>query len=120
MPICVNDPRWRVVLLAQGFGSESALLPAASCLAPEEKVECGAGGVHRSIKVTPLAFDPDVGLIYPPTVVGRFEFRAQTSFHFRGVTLHPPPDGNVVDESSWARKRDSAAAERRLILRHRV
>src|SRR5215471_19662899 len=72
------------------------------------------------VKVTPLAFDPDVGLIYPPTVVGRFEFRAQTSFHFRGVTLHPPPDGNVVDESSWARKRDSAAAERRLILRHRV
>src|SRR5262249_23033061 len=64
----------------------------------EEKVECGAGGVHRSIKVTPLAFDPDVGLIYPPTVVGRFEFRAQTSFHFRGITLHPPPDGNVVDQ----------------------
>ena len=69
-------------------------------MAKEEKVECGAGGVKSPIKVTPLAFDPDVGLIYPPTVVGRFEFRAQTSFHFRGVTLHPPPNGNVVDQKS--------------------
>jgi hypothetical protein len=44
--------------------------------------------------------DPDVGLVYPPTVGGRFELRAQTSFHFRGVTLHPPPDGDVVDRES--------------------
>ena len=31
----------------------------------------------------------------PPTDVGRFEPRARTSFHFRGVTLHPP-DRDVI------------------------
>jgi hypothetical protein len=47
-------------------------------------------------KYTPLALDPDVGLIQPPAVVGRFELRAQTAFHFRGVALHPPPHGDVI------------------------
>src|SRR6516225_11975916 len=42
------------------------------------------------------ALDPDVGLVYPPTVVGRFEFRAQTSFHFWRIALDPPPDGDVI------------------------
>src|SRR5215471_639420 len=100
MPIGVNDPRWRVVLLAQGFGSGSALLSAASCLAKEEKVEGGAGGVKSPIKVTPLAFDPYVGFVDAPTIARSLESRAQTSFHFRGIALHPPPDRNVVDQKS--------------------
>src|SRR5271165_4677423 len=45
---------------------------------------------------TPLALDPDVRLVHSPTVARRFELRAQTSFHFRGVTLHPPPHRDVI------------------------
>ena len=41
---------------------------AASCLALEEKVEGRAGRIHRAIQVAPLALDPDVGLVHPPTV----------------------------------------------------
>src|SRR5208282_2123715 len=59
-------------------------------LGREEKVEGRAGRIHRTIQVAPLALDPDVGLVHPPTVGSRFESRAQTSFHFRRVTLHPP------------------------------
>src|SRR5271165_4751145 len=58
-------------------------------LGREEKVEGRAGRIHRTIQVAPLALDPDVGLVHPPTVSGRFESRAKTSFQFRGVTLHP-------------------------------
>src|ERR1700722_6990546 len=48
----------------------------------------------------PLALNPDVGLIHPPTVVGRSEPRSQSALNFWGVTLHPPPDGDVIDRKS--------------------
>ena len=67
-----------------------------SCLAGRREVEGRAGGIHRPVKVTPLAFHPDVGLVHPPTVIGWFDSPAQTSFHFRGVTLHPPPHRDVI------------------------
>jgi hypothetical protein len=59
------------------------------CVAPGRKkeVEGGAGRIHRTIQEAPLALDPDVGFVHLPRVVGRFETPAQTSFHFRGVTL---------------------------------
>src|SRR4029077_5114955 len=44
----------------------------------------------------PFAFNPDVGLIHPPTVVGWFESPTQTLFHFRAIALDPPPDGDVI------------------------
>ena len=33
-------------------------------------------------------------------VVGRSEPRSQSALNFWGVTLHPPPDGDVVDRKS--------------------
>jgi hypothetical protein len=45
---------------------------------------------------TPTCLNPDVGLIHPPTVVGRFESRAQTSLQFQGVALDPSPDRDVI------------------------
>src|SRR5260370_41767423 len=44
----------------------------------------------------PLALDPDVGFVHSPTVVGRSEPRAQTSFHFWGIPLDPTPHRNVI------------------------
>src|SRR5208282_6224593 len=84
-------------------------------LGREEKVEGRAGGVHRPIQVAPLAFDPYVGLVHPPTVVGRFEPRAQTSFHFRGVTLHPSPHRDMVDPQTTLGEqlRDLSIGERK-------
>jgi hypothetical protein len=40
--------------------------------------------------------NPNARLVQAPAVVGRFEPRAQTSFHFRSVALDPPPDGDAV------------------------
>ena len=74
-----------------GGNNPSLALKALCCgrvlLGREEKVEGRTGSVHRSVQVAPFALDPDVGLIHPPTVCGRLESRAQTSLHFRGVTL---------------------------------
>jgi hypothetical protein len=36
-------------------------------LGREEKVEGGAGRILRTIQVAPLALDPDVGFVHPPT-----------------------------------------------------
>jgi hypothetical protein len=57
-----------MVLLTQGFGQE-ALCCARVLLGREEEVEGPAGGVHRPIQVAPLAFDPYVGFVYPPTAL---------------------------------------------------
>src|SRR5271165_7428923 len=84
----VDDTRHGMVLPPQRFAQE-ALCCSRVLLGREEKVEGRARRIHRTIQVAPLALDPDVGLVHPPTVSGRFESRAQTSFHFRGVTLHP-------------------------------
>jgi hypothetical protein len=35
-----------------------------------------------------------------PTVVGRSEPQSQSTLNFRGVTLDPPPDVDVVDQKS--------------------
>src|SRR4029077_18557380 len=37
-------------------------------------------------------------------IVGRFEAPTQSALKFRGVTLHPPPDGQVVDQKSTLSK----------------
>ena len=50
--------------------------------------------------IAEFALNPNVGLIHPPTVVGRSEPRSQSALNFWGVTLHPPPDGDVVDRKS--------------------
>jgi hypothetical protein len=91
----VDDARMRMVRTSQSFTQE-ALCCGRVLLGREKEVDRRTGRVHRTIQVAPLALDPDVGFVQPPTVVGRFELRAQTAFHFRGVTLHPPPDGNMI------------------------
>jgi len=68
----VDDTRHGMVLPTQGFGQE-ALCCGRVLLGREEKVECGADGVHRPIKVTPLAFHPDISLVHTPAVIGRLQ-----------------------------------------------
>src|SRR5271165_247157 len=58
------------------------------------------GGIDSSVQVYPFAFDPDVRLIHPPTVVGRSEPRSQTALNFWGVALYPSPHRDVVDRKS--------------------
>ena len=84
-----------MVCSAERFGKK-ALGRGRVLLGREKEVEGSAGRIHRPVKVTPLAFYPDVRLVNAPAVGARFEPRAQTSFHFRGVTLHPPPHRDVI------------------------
>src|SRR5208282_5035122 len=95
MLVGVDDSRRRMVCSAERFGKK-ALGRGRVLLGREKEVEGGAGGIHRPVKVTPLAFHPDVGLVHPPTVAGRFAPRVQTSFHFRGVTMYPSPHRDVI------------------------
>ena len=61
-----------------------------------KEVNRRTGGVHSPVQIHPLALNPDVGFIRPPTVVGWFESPTQTLFHFRAIALDPPPDGDVI------------------------
>ena len=42
-------------------------------LGREEKVEGRTGRVKSPIKVTPLAFHPDISLVHTPAVIGRLQ-----------------------------------------------
>src|SRR5208283_3711096 len=97
--IGIDYARGRMVLSAQGFG-EKALSRCCVAFSRQKEVDRRTGGVNSPVQVYPFAFDPDVRLVDPPRVVGRFEPRAQTSFQFRGVTLYPSPDGDVVDQQA--------------------
>ena len=95
MLVGVDDARHGMGLPSQHFG-QKAFCCGRVLLGREEKVEGRAGRNHRTIQVAPLALDPDVRLVHPPTVIGRFEPRAQAPIDFRGVTLNPPPNGDVI------------------------
>jgi hypothetical protein len=91
----VDDSRRRMVCSAERFGKK-ALGRGRGLLGREQEVDRRAGRIHRPLKVTPLAFHPDVRLVHAPAVGARFEPRAQTSFHFRGVTLDRSPHRDVI------------------------
>src|SRR5271165_1584433 len=95
----VDDPRRRMVLSAQSLG-EKALGRRCIAFSREKEVDRRTGRVDSPVQIDPLALNPDVGLIHLPTVVGRSEPRSQSALNFWGVTVHPPPDGDVVDRKS--------------------
>src|ERR1700736_4963985 len=99
----VDHPRGGMVRTSQGFG-QKALGGHGVALGRKKEVEGRPSGIHRTIQVAPLALDPDVGLGHPPTVVGRSEPQSQLALNFWGVTLNPPPDGDVVDQKSTLSK----------------
>src|ERR1700686_3643060 len=72
LPVGVDASRGRMVCSAERFG-QKALCYGRVLFGREKEVEGRAGRIHRPEKVTPLALDPDVGLVHPPTVVRRFE-----------------------------------------------
>src|SRR5690348_637020 len=95
MLVGVDHSRRRMLCSAERFGKE-ALCCGRVLLSREEKVEGRSGRIYRTIQVAPLAFDPDVGFVHPPTASGRFEPRAQTPFHFRGIALDPSPHRDMI------------------------
>ena len=64
----VDHPRRGIVRSAQRF-CEKALGRDRVLLSREEKIQGRSARVHRPVEVTPLAFDPDVGLVHTPAVV---------------------------------------------------
>src|SRR5260221_4745774 len=68
-------PRSGMVRSAQRFG-EKALSRGCVLLGREKEIEGGAGGIHRSIQVTALAFHPDVRLVHAPAVIGGLQVAA--------------------------------------------
>src|SRR5271165_5517419 len=68
MLVGVDDSRRRMVCSSERFGKK-ALGCGRVLLGGEKEVEGGAGGIHRPVKIAPLAFYPDVGLVHAPVVV---------------------------------------------------
>ena len=69
------------------------------CIPPggEQKIDAGAGGVHRTVQIGPFAFDADVRFVDTPALVRRFEVWPKTSVDLGRVALNPSPDGYVID-----------------------
>ena len=65
-------------------------------MAERKEVEGGAGGIHRPIKVTPLAFHPDVRLVHAPAVIGGLQVRPSTPLQLGRVSLDPSPYRHVI------------------------
>jgi hypothetical protein len=70
----VDHPRRGMSSLRPALFARKRLAADASCLA--ERRKGGAGGIHRPIKVTPLAFHPDVRLVHAPAVIGGLQVAA--------------------------------------------
>src|SRR5271165_3791380 len=101
--IGIDYARGRMVLSAQGFG-EKALSRCCVAFSRQKEVDRRTAGVESPILIHPLALNPNIGLIHPPTVVGRSEPRSQSALNLWGVTLDPPPDGDVVNQQSTLSK----------------
>jgi hypothetical protein len=56
------------------------------------------------LKYTPLALDPDVGQSPPANCRWSVGAAVAIGAEFLGVTLDPPPDGDVVDQKSTLSK----------------
>jgi hypothetical protein len=56
----------------------------------------GVPALISQYEIDPLALHPDVGFVYSPTVVGRYEPRAQTALNFWGIPLDPTPHLDVI------------------------
>ena len=57
-----------------------------------------ACGIHGSVQISVLPFDPDVGFIDAVAFVGTFQVSAAAPVQFRPVDLHPAPDATGVDK----------------------
>src|SRR5260370_4240311 len=80
----------------QPTGRPGALGRCCVAFSRQKEVDRRTAGVDSPVYIDPLALDPDVGFVHSPTVVGRSEPRAQTSFHFWGIPLDPTPHHDVL------------------------
>ena len=60
------------------------------------KINRSARGIDCTIQVPPVPALANVRLVDPPGAVGRFQYAPTSPVQFRGVVLHPAPNGRVV------------------------
>ena len=57
-------------------------------------------GIYRSVQISVLPFDPDLGFVDAVVLIGAFQVRAAAPVQFRPVDLGPAPDATGVDEQA--------------------
>ena len=60
------------------------------------KINGSARGIDSTVQVPPVSALANVRFVDPPGAVGRFQFAPTSPVQFRGVALHPAPNGRVV------------------------
>ena len=69
-------------------------------LGREQEINGLPGGIHGSIEIAVLPFDPDVGFIDTVAFISAFQVRAAALVQFRPVDLDPAPDATGMDEQT--------------------
>jgi hypothetical protein len=64
----------------------------------EQEIDGLPCGIHGSVQVSVLPFDPDVGFIDTIALIGPFQMSAAALVQFRPVDLEPAPNATGVDE----------------------
>jgi hypothetical protein len=80
----------------------------------QPEVDCGAGGIDGAVEILPVACHSQVGFVYSPGTVGRFQFPPTPLIEFWRVPLYPTPNGRMVSPQTSLREKffDVAIGER--------
>ena len=107
----IDYPRLRIGWVEQRLTKES-LGCCGIAFGREQEIDGLPCGIHGSVQISVLPFDPDVGLIDAVAFVGAFQVSAAALVQFRPVDLDSAPDATGVNEQTtferhrpWAQRR---------------
>ena len=66
----------------------------------EQEIDGLPCGIHGSVQISVLPFDPDIGFIDAVASVGVFQVSAAALIQFRPIDLGPTLDATEVDEQT--------------------
>jgi hypothetical protein len=93
----VDYPRLGIGWVEQDLAEESL---GCRCIAlgGEQEIDGLPCGIYRSVQISVLPFDPDLGFVDAVVLIGAFQVGAAGLVQFRPVDLDPAPDATAVDE----------------------
>jgi hypothetical protein len=97
--VYVDSPRLGIGWVEQRLTKESLACRSVT-VGREQEINSLPGGIHGSVQITVLPFDPDVSFIDAIAFVGTFQVSAAAPVQFAPVDLDPASDATGVNEQT--------------------